>query len=231
MQLVGLERSLVVGHRSDGLQVWLIGGRDLMDFSGAVAGVYSSTFNANDISAYEIEAEDRTLLANSIFLAITTSKRDVIATLRLTQWTEGIRVPIEQEFGVSISKLMSDLQTPEGSVWHSGRLSMNKETLINAGFTRNYSLNLLKSIVQYGFQILTGDPAAIVIGEMDTMAIKAVSKIGIHCEKVGEPKYFMGSMTVPVMTRLANIRMLPYVESLQVRHTIGLPVGAEQARL
>ena len=220
MRLVGLERSLMLRQREDGLQVWLLGERDLVDFSNAVASVYTSAFDAGAVSVSDIQREDHRLLSCSIFLTICTQERDTIATFRLTQWSDELAVPIQSFFGISISDHASGLDEQPGSVWHGGRLSISKPALVRAGFSKNYSLNILKSIVQYGFEILSHDPTAVVFGEMDTMAIKAVAKIGIRCERLAAPKYYLGSETVPVMIRLQHIQLLPYVAPLKFGHAL-----------
>ena len=206
----GPEKSVCLLRRKDRLELWRIGLDRLEAFSNTVYEVYRHAFDESDLDRNDIIAEDMVFFSCncSIFFAVTAPNGgDVICTFRLAQKNRFLPLPIETTFNLDCCAILNQLSVPEKNAWHGGRLSINKPVLYKHGFAKSKSLELLRDINTYIFNFMgsSGETNTVLFCELDRTAKRIYGSIGLPFEVVGEPLYYMGSVTYPVILRLKDL--------------------------
>ena len=80
-----------------------------------------------------------------MFIVIRDSiEKEILGTFRMTLKAEHLTFPIEDYFGVDLSKLCSTLPMQPKEVWHCGRICVDKEKLQQLGYRKKDSLLYLR---------------------------------------------------------------------------------------
>lgn len=128
-------------------------------FTRMVVEVYRQLGWVTTISEYlKLYREDREFAPHGIFVAIRARKSgDMVATFRMTLRENGLRLPFETFFGVSIEQLCREIDIRPRQIWHCGRIAVDKDRIQQLGYSKSDSYALLKSLIRYMYQIGQGE--------------------------------------------------------------------------
>ncbi|USN53792.1 MAG: GNAT family N-acetyltransferase [Candidatus Nomurabacteria bacterium] len=123
------------------------------------------------------------------FIAINKKTKNVVGTIRLIKRTNR-NLPIEHDFGISLNGSISSKKVVEIS-----RLAVDKKFRKSSLKHPSIMLGLLKACYRYAEE----NGIAMFVAAIDQNVYNMLKKFRFSFNLLGEPKHYMGSISVPVL--------------------------------
>ena len=143
--------------------------------------------------------------------AIYNRKSKLIGVIRAMEWNWKDKLPIEIDFNVNMTDFLSHLSSVPSKVWHIGRFAIDQEELISDQYLKSRRIIILKLLLFCAFKHVADDKNSIAIAECDFKLFEKLRLFKICSEILGEPKTYLGSVTVPIYNTSAGVK--EFVES------------------
>ena len=143
--------------------------------------------------------------------AIYNRKNRLIGVIRAMEWNWKDRLPIELDFNVNMSDFLSHLSEFPSKVWHIGRFAIDQKEMISDQCLKSRRITILKLLLYCAFKHVADDNGSIAIAECDYKLFEKLRLLKICSEILGEPKTYLGSLTVPIYNTSVGVK--EFVES------------------
>jgi hypothetical protein len=106
---------------------------------------------------------------------------------------------------------LTNLSPAPNKVWHIGRFAIDQEELIADKHLKSRRITILKLLLFSAFKHVADDEDSIAIAECDSKLFEKLRLFKICSEILGEPKTYLGSLTLPIYNTSAGVK--EFVES------------------
>ncbi len=155
--------------------------------------------------------EDLNYSEYSNIYVICNPQNKLIGVIRAMEWNWKDKLPIEKDFNINLIDFLSTLSTLPKKVWHIGRFAIDQQEITTNQELRSRRITILKLLLYCAFKHIADDEDSIAIAECDSKLFEKLKLFNICSEKLGEPKTYFGSLTVPIYNTSAGVK--EFVES------------------
>lgn len=190
-----------------GMKLWKIGKDDILNFTLSIFNVYQNVYKEKynsemkELDKVEMVEEDLFYFNStaSAFLVVTDQDSRILGTSRVLKKKQNIKLPTEKIYNINAVDMFfaGDAEKASNNLYHSGRLTIDKQALAESGIDRKYSSLIFLKLAEFVTSVMT-DNDKIIIGEYDYLAFRASKKLGIYAKEISEPINYLGSVTYPL---------------------------------
>ncbi|MDR0917934.1 MAG: hypothetical protein LBM93_01585 [Oscillospiraceae bacterium] len=179
---------------SEGYKLVHYSGEHIHAITQFIADVYYSSKNFSFECTYEsllndLELEDKLFCAVSDVLCVYNRDNELCCTGRIISKEYNVLLPFEKEFNFDLNFFMGNGR----KVYEFARLASSSKN----------SFFLISSIFR-GLCRLIGSENNVVIAGLDKRVYDSFTKRRFPIYNIGEPKYYLGSYTVPIGIKLSE---------------------------
>lgn len=190
--------------------LWKISKKNISNATRFVLRVnYQHHMDQSEFPDYEFESalkEDLHYSKCSNIYAICNRQNKLIGVIRAMEWNWKDMLPIEKDFNVNLADFLSPLSILPKKVWHIGRFAIDQQEFISNQELRARRITILKVLLYCAFKHVADDKDSIAIAECDSKLFEKLRLFNICSEKLGEPKIYFGSLTVPIYNTSAGVK-------------------------
>jgi hypothetical protein len=135
----------------------------------------------------------------------------MIGVIRAIKWNRKDRLPIEYDFNLDLNNLILGLNLQPKQVWHIGRFAIDNEAVCSDNILKSKRITILKLLLLCAFSHVMENTDNVAIAECDSKLFDKLRLFNIHSHVIGEPKNYLGSLTVPIINTAHGVR--EFVES------------------
>ncbi len=174
------------------------------EFSEFVYHVYLHDYTSrndwepNDSSLQSMIEEDHQYFKYSFYIICSTKQAGILGTFKITKRNELLTFPIETDFGIKIDELTQFEGIKVDSVWHFGRLAVDKEKIRQYGLKVS-SMEIFTRLLSTAIRLLGSSTDNLVVTEIDYKVLRFMLYDGLNMEIIGQPKFYLGSFTCPAI--------------------------------
>lgn len=134
---------------------------------------------------------------NAFYYAILVDS-DILGTIRTVKWNHATALTMEEVYGISVEKKLK-VYNSNNTIWHIGRFAISNKAC------QNLSSKLLKMLLMYAIKPICENEGSIALAECDTRLLKIINKLGIRTKTLADPVVYLGSETVPILSKRADL--------------------------
>ena len=194
MFTTGLKKNKMIAKEGDNFEIWQIGSENAYMITRLLAQNYYQSGWITYLEELEkMYLEDQRYAPYGIFVAIRDSiEKDILGTFRMTLKADQVSFILEKDFGIDLKQLCHSLPSPPQEIWHCGRISVDKEKLLQLGYSKKDSFLLLKIMMKCMYRIAGKDLSNIMLGENLATTQRLYSMMGFPMRVLAEKEYFSG---------------------------------------
>lgn len=184
------------------VDLYKIGWSELNNYTNFVFNIYKQSYTdqqqwkLSEDDHQHMRHEDHTYFPHSTYFAFIDPHQQIVGTIKTTQKTKLVLLPAEIEYGIDLDHLCQQMNTSLHSIWHTGRLAVNKHTLKILGISsRKMFMELLYKV----FQHITQYPGGFFLAEADKRVVHLFHQVGINLQQIAQGKMYLGSESYPVI--------------------------------
>lgn len=172
--------------------VWEVRYEELPSFTRFVFDVYARTYSRlngwqpTEADYRELLEEDELFYPFSHYWFFKIGKYKV-GSVKLTLWNASLELPLQKHFGINPATLS------ERPIWHCGRLAADWHDDLPLP-----KKSVLPALCFWAVGFVAAHQG-VLVAEVDAGVLRLLKKLGLNIKEVGEAKYIVGSLTVPVM--------------------------------
>ena len=150
--------------------------------------------------------EDIDSLSNSTFYVVYDNEKQIIGTIKTQKWNQITSLSIEKDFGVNLKKLIQSLPFKPKEIYHIGRFAIDQNKVRENFKLQQNRLTILKLLMHFALLPVCSEKSNIFLCECDYKLFSKLEIMGIHPQKLGVPKMYLGSKTLPIICNHSGIK-------------------------
>ena len=158
----------------------------------------------DESSLRDMIKEDRNYFKYSAYIICSTEEAGILGTFKVTKKNRFITFPIETEFGIKLEDLTNFEGLKVDDVWHFGRLAIDKEKIKKYDLKIS-SVEILQRLLITSIRLLCDSADNLIVTEIDYKVFRLMLKMGFNMEMVGQPKFYLGSVTCPAVATARDL--------------------------
>jgi len=172
--------------------VWEVCYEELPHFTRFVFDVYARTYSRlhgwqpAEEDYCKLLEEDELFYPFSHYWLFKIGKRTV-GSVKLTLWNPSLELPLQKYFGIDPATLS------KRPIWHCGRLATSWHDDIPLP-----KQSALPALCFWAVGFVAAHEG-VLVAEVDASVLRLLKKLGLNIKELGEAKYIVGSVTVPMM--------------------------------
>jgi hypothetical protein len=150
--------------------------------------------------------EDVDSLSNSSYYVAFDNEKQIVGTIKTQKWNQITCLSIEKDFGVNLKKLIQSLPFKPNGIYHIGRFAIDQDMIRKNANLQQNRLTILKLLMYYALISVYKEKSNIFLCECDYKLFSKLNFLGIYPQKLGIPKGYLGSKTIPVFCDYNGIK-------------------------
>lgn len=146
----------------------------------------------------KVYSEDILAFADSNFYAVYNNLDEIIAAIKCQKWDNSMVLSIEKDFKVNLTYFIHGLNFQPFEIFHIGRFVIDQDKIRKNTSLRKKRINILKLLMYYALLPVFKNQTNIFFCECDEKLFSKLNFLGLYPQRIGPPKEYMGSKTIPV---------------------------------
>jgi len=199
--------------------LWSVSYEGLYEFAEFVVSTNISSHCDKNVSFSDklqsVLEQEKSLFYQSKLYAVKdcNSNCSYLGSIRLSRWSDGVKLPITETFGINISELFKSKSIAPEEVWHVGRLAVSNKVHPKEGDSLCQHRKILKLLIAQVLVPVCRKESNVLLAECDEYFLKMIQSLQMNnFEYIGKPIKYTSSLIAPVMNTVPNL--IPFIENL-----------------